>query len=392
MLFKPSLILLDLTSLRKNQKFYGDFKAPAKPALFFGEEVTLWIWFLLVALAACTPVVKREQVNRPPVPFADSSPWDALLLEDGGRAFLVASLHGDNALGLWDLAQQKEIGRYSEAGYHPDGLCLWEGQRFVLAAEGERKVQLWRLEGGSLKLEKQLPAPFPVRDCVAEDLDLDGHKDLVLTPYAGAQVVIWWGKGEFQFTPQVLEAAKTPWHVPLIDWNGDERPDLVWSDWDTGSIRLQLNVGSRRFKTEFLQTPSPGSPRQVAVGDVDGDGHQDVVAALETGRAARVFYHRGDAVQTEDIPAPDWGYSSAAVFQDGTVALGEEGRVILARREGGRWSLRQLPAGSLPSRLRVVEANGDGVEDLLVVNSAGPGVNLHLGPVWQKAQPVAWQR
>ncbi|GAB6067986.1 hypothetical protein JCM13664_13050 [Methylothermus subterraneus] len=348
-----------------------------------------WL-LLLLLLAACAPLPERQEA---PLPFAKASPWDALLLEEDGRWFLIASLHGDNALGLWDLEQNKEIGRYEEAGYHPDGLCRWEGERLVLAAEGERQVQLWRLQGGRLVLEKALPAPFAVRDCLAVDLDGDGHKDLVLTPYAGAQVVIWWGAGNFAFPQsQALAAAPTPWHAAVIDWNGDELPDLIWSDWDTGSIRVQLNLGRRRFATRFLQPVSPGSPRQVAAGDIDGDGREDAVAALETGKAARVFYHRGQNVETEDIPAPEWGYSSAAVLKDGTVALGEEGRVILARKGPSGWSLRQLKAGSLPSRLRVGDWNGDGKEDLLVVNSAGPGVNVYFGPLWEKAKALEEKR
>ncbi len=324
-----------------------------------------------------------------PVPFADARPWDAVLLKEGGRRFLVASLHGDNALGLWDLDRQLEVGRFAEAGYHPDGLALWHKGQFVLAAEGERKVKLWRLAGGRLRMEKELAAPFPVRDVLASDLDSDGHLDLVLTPYAGAQVVIWWGAGNFAFPQtQSLAAAPTPWHVAQIDWNGDDLPDLVWSDWDAGSIRVQVNLGHRRFETVFLQPPSSGSPRQVAAGDIDGDGSEDVVAALETGRAARVFYHLRDRVATEDIPAPEWGYSSALVLQDGTLVLGEEGRVVLAKRKPTGWRLRQLPAGSLPARLRAMDANDDGEQDLLVVNSAGPGINLYLGPLWPKAKPL----
>jgi hypothetical protein len=338
-------------------------------------------WPLLVlGLCACASPPRQEAR----LPFADTAPWDALVLEEDGRRFLVASLHGENALGLFDLKRQAELARV-DAGYHPDGLCPWEGPSFVLAAEGEHKVKLFRLANAALVLAKELPAPFAVRDCLAQDLDLDGHKDLVLTPYAGSQVVIWWGEGDFAFaSAQSLPAAPTPWHVAMIDWNGDALPDLVWSDWDKGSVRVQVNLGQRRFATVFLQPEGPGSPRQVAVGDVDGDGLEEVVAALETGKAARVFYRRG----TEDIPAPDWGYSSALVLKDGTVALGEEGQVILARKGALGWTLRRLPAGSLPSRLRGVEVNGDGREDLMVINSAGPGINLYLGPVWEKAEPL----
>lgn len=345
-------------------------------------------WPLLLVLCACTPLPPKEEAGKLRTPFADSRPWDALILKDKGRAFLVASLHDKNALGLWDLAQQAELGRYAEAGYHPDGLARWDEGRLVLAAEGERQVQLWRLENGTLVQEKVLPAPFRVRDVLAADLDGDGQQDLILTPYAGAQVVIWWGEGEFAFASQTLEAAPTPWHAALIDWNLDRLVDLVWSDWDRGSIRVQVNLGGRRFETVLLQPPGPGSPRQVAAGDVDGDGREEVVAALETGRAARVFYHRGETIETEDLPAPDWGYSSVLVLKDGTVVLGEEGRVILARRGNLGWNLRQLPAGSLPARLRLVELDGDGVEDLMVANSAGPGVTLIRGPLWERAQPL----
>ncbi len=350
-----------------------------------------WLVALFLVLAACGGPALRPDADsgmnpRIRVLGSDTRPWDVLYL---GGGYLVAVLHGDNALGLWSLAGGPAR-RFPEVGYHPDAVAPWDAGRFVVAAEGVGEVQLWRLEGGVLVKEKAVSAGFPVRDVLAADLDGDGRRDLVLSPYAGRRVRILWGAGDFRFPESLdLAAAPTPWHPALIDWNHDDLPDLVWSDWDAGSVRVQVNRGGRRFDTVFLQPPSPGSPRQVGVGDVDGDGWDDVVAALETGKAARVFYHRGgERVATEDIPAPRWGYSSAAVTVDGTVILGEEGRVILAHRTAGRWILRRLPAGSLPSRLRLADVNGDGVTDLLVANSAGGGVTLIHGPLWDLAEPL----
>ncbi len=348
---------------------------------------------IMVLLAACA--VQPSQ----PVPETDRGirvfgrqyrPWDVLYLPSDGRGFVVAVLHGQNALGLWSLERSIEVELYPQVGYHPDGLAPWRDKCFVVAAEGEREVQLWCLDSDSLVNEKKLEVNFPVRNVLVSDLDGDGNLDLVLAPYSGGKITVLWGEGGFRFSrPQHLTAAPTPWYPTVIDWNHDDLPDLVWSDWDTGSVRVQVNLGRRRFRTVLLQPPGPGSPRQVGVGDVDGDGWDDVVAALETGKAARVFYHRhGRKVETEDIPAPEWGYSSAAVMADGTVILGEEGRVILARRHDNNWELRQLPAGSLPERLRLADVNRDGQADLLVANSAGGGVTLIYGPLWQRAKPL----
>jgi hypothetical protein len=135
------------------------------------------------------------------------------------------------------------------------------------------------------------------------------------------------------------------------------------------------------------------SPRQVRLVDVDGDGWMDIVAALETGEAARIYYNdNGKGVRgTEDIPAPHWGYSHVGITRDGDelmLGLTEENRTVLVKPGTEGWELRQIPSGSLPLDPTFADLDGDGVTDFIVANSAEHTLTIVYGPLWERAQPI----
>lgn len=96
------------------------------------------------------------------------------------------------------------------------------------------------------------------------------------------------------------------------------------------------------------------------------------------------------SLEVKKIKAPGLGYVSVAVMADGTIALGEEGRVMLLRQTGDGWEKRQIQAFSMPAPLDVADVYGDGHDDLVVYHSSGTdGTLIHFGPLWDKAAPLA---
>jgi hypothetical protein len=120
-----------------------------------------------------------------------------------------------------------------------------------------------------------------VRAAVAADIDGDGIVDLVVGD-AQTGMFIYRGQGRRAFgEPMPLgEKSGAPYSIGIADMNRDGKPDLV--------VGRQQAPGSVFFnrssapKFDFTATPwndGQGAVYGVALGDLDGDGWPDIVAA-----------------------------------------------------------------------------------------------------------------
>jgi len=138
----------------------------------------------------------------------------------------------------------------------------------------------------------------------------------------------------------------------LADWNGDGRADLIVGD-RRGLVHVLLRgeAATLAAAAPLLQRDAPIDVGRSAAGDLgdwDGDGDQDLVAAGEDG-AVWLFVNDGRGRE---------GY-----FRAGTVL--RQGDALLANDAG--WG-----------RPRLTDWNGDGALDVLLAGGGG-GVAVHLG-------------
>lgn len=74
----------------------------------------------------------------------------------------------------------------------------------------------------------------------------------------------------------------TPSAVALGDLNGDNQPDIVVANFDSGNIAVLLNNGDGTFAPSQFFAIGP-NPRCVALGDFNSDSHLDVIISVGNG-------------------------------------------------------------------------------------------------------------
>ena len=146
------------------------------------------------------------------------------------------------------------------------------------------------------RMENICTRPFAI------DWNADGHLDLVVGNFAGT---FYWfkgqGKGQFQPTPEVINAGTSPLRITgrhsdpfVIDWDGDGDLDLLsgssqggaqWAENHAGkgktpalkSFTTLIQPGPRVTYLREEQLKGPMTSTRIWVDDIDGDGKLDIL-------------------------------------------------------------------------------------------------------------------
>ena len=132
-------------------------------------------------------------------------------------------------------------------------------------------------------------ASYP-RSVYAFDMDADGDLDIVAASQGSDNVFFFENRGgaPLQWARRIIGQGDGAQHVHAADMDGDGDGDVVVaSEGTTGAqpqnlIKVLINADGRgQSFTELIVDPSARQPHAVVTGDADGDGDQDIFAAIE---------------------------------------------------------------------------------------------------------------
>jgi len=185
---------------------------------------------------------------------------------------------------------------------------------------------------------------FP-RVMTSGDFNKDGKLDLAAAQVStGGALTIMLGDGAGGFSQaSISNVMRSPSAIVAADLNGDGNLDLITGNQSPteGSIFVFMGNGNGTFgpRKQFLQAPLQDFVSALAVGDVNGDGKLDVVAAL------------------------DGTLSGGVAFTGIRIALGDGAGNLTA-------SSVKSAGGFRPTSVLLKDVNGDSKLDVVVANAA----------------------
>jgi FG-GAP-like repeat len=217
---------------------------------------------------------------------------------------------------------------------------------------------------------------------VAGDFNGDGRLDLAVANADDNTVSLLLGNGDGTFKPQVAYAVGTyPDAIVAGNFTGDGRLDLAVANQDDflpGTVSVLLGNGDGTFKPQVTYAVGFG-PYAIVAGDFTGGGHTDLAVANFSGTVS-VLLGNGDGTFNPPVTygvgsGPD-AIAAGDFTGDGRIDLAvanyydDNVSVLLANGDGTFAAPGQSAITPRVSPL-VADFNGDGTDDVLVVDGAG---------------------
>jgi len=198
-----------------------------------------------------------------------------------------------------------------------------------------------------------IPVPSGDKGVIfSDDLNDDGHADLVICHFWGSQIAIMLGDGTGSFSISHFYAGRNIVDAAVADFNEDGHNDLIVSGAYIDSVYVLFGDGQGDFSIRTpLYTGIPGvppyenNPNRVTAADFDRDGHMDFALGLRGG-----FPERHDSMAI-------WLGNGDGTFQQPS----------------------KFDAGGWVYDLKTVDINRDSIPDIFAKQIYSARISVHLG-------------
>lgn len=248
-----------------------------------------------------------------------------------------------------------------------------------------------RFGAGGRELEPPIHSPASTNEVPfaleLADFDEDGVLDVVVSRSdEGLFVFLGDGTGSFSAEIPVLAGGQM-YNLGVGDLNGDGHADVVISDWGNSEIHVLTGLGDASFTVDTIEdTFRPGA---VHIVDINMDGDADLVVGSESAEPIEVRLGNGDGTFGEKATygeyEPIYAIASRDFDGDGRMDLAIVSQVrveVYLGQEGGELEAFWLGLGpAVPLRdIAVGDVTGDGVDDIVVAcDSSQHGLTLFAG-------------
>ncbi len=229
------------------------------------------------------------------------------------------------------------------------------------------------------------PGPW---DIAAGDFNGDGHLDLAVAVIDynladASNVSVLMGNGDGTFRPAVPYPVASELNgIVAGDFNGDGHLDLATTSlggFDTNSVSVLLGNGDGTFQAPVTY-PAGSDTAGIVAGDFNGDGHLDLATTNGSYLTVSVLPGKGDGTfgppVTYAVGVYPLGIAAGDFNGDGNLDLAaansgsNDVSVLQGTGDGSFVDPSQLITTPYATPL-VADVNGDGTDDVLVVDGAG---------------------
>ena len=232
---------------------------------------------------------------------------------------------------------------------------------------------------GAFKEHEPFGEVASVRSLTVADIDNDGDVDILATCRGMPnRIYLNDGKASFESGPSFGTKADSTINVAVGDVNGDGHQDLLLANRDSQQNCLLLNNGKLEFNDRRLFGSGKDQSRAIATGDLNGDGKLDWVTG-NIGQSNLVCLGDGTGGVLSSIEfgkAENRTYSIAVADLDADgdadIVTGNAGQSNCAFLNGGdAKAFRQITFGGSNATygLCIGDLSGDGLPDIAVANS-----------------------